>query len=231
MGSCRIRTARNMALVAVQGEDDDGMAASRPCGTARGRSLQVDRLAPLHQGLMDLFGIRRRLRNRFRRNPGMDVLVDHDLRHSAEVELCHRRPVKLDGDAAVASGDDTIIGIDGAVGCQNAQRAIGRYGLHRSVKDEYLSDDRVIGFRCFCDLCHGYASLFFISGCRFYAVPDYISIAHSLLYLGTMFFIFSAIPGGEPPPAALFRISKFELGACGSSPGTLHGGRPETIRR
>ena len=119
------------------------MPTTRIRDTTGGRLVEYDRLITLQERFLNLFSFGGGFGDCFRRNPGIDVLIEDDLSHPTDIELGWRGADQCDGNAAVTLRDDLFIGKDRAVGCKYPHRPIRCFGLDHPVKDDYLTDDRI----------------------------------------------------------------------------------------
>jgi len=124
------------------------MTSACSCVTTGGSRFKIDLFVPCKESFLNFLRIGCSICNNFGRNARVNIFINNNLGHSAEIKLCHGRSGKLDRNASVTSGDDLLIGINGAVGRQNAHRSVGGYGFYRSIKNENLSYD--LGDCCVC---------------------------------------------------------------------------------
>ncbi len=127
----------------VRLEDDDlPAAAPRPsghAGTGRRRRQVGGRVGvAVLQGRLNLVDLGNGISRAVRPGPGVDVFVDEYVGHPAQVELAAAR--EGDRHHAVRPGDDSLAGMDRAVGGEHPFEAGRGHCLDGAVDDEHFAD-------------------------------------------------------------------------------------------
>jgi hypothetical protein len=131
------------------------VCATRSAFTTCCGRLNINGVVSCQNGLLYLLHFGRRILGQTRRRASIHVLIYVHVAHPAQVHLGGGIAVEHDGDAAVAFGDNAIMGKHRAVRHQETYNSVWRDSLHRSVQDYNLANYLVpFARRCFCNVCH-----------------------------------------------------------------------------
>ncbi len=137
-------TALRKHFIAVQIVLNDCHTAARAfCAASRGW-IDIDILISF-DGFQNPLRLGKEIRNT-NGGPGINVFIQKNIAHPADIDLRRRLTVERDGYASAAVRDNPVIGIYNAVGSEHAFRPIGGHRPDRSIQQDHFPYNQISRF-------------------------------------------------------------------------------------